>query len=293
MHDKKTQLILSAIRLFGERDYHSTSVQDIVTLAGVSKGAFYQHFQSKEELLVSIYRHYFDRLHNELQEAQTSGEFTTRELLVKAIELQCRIIFENKDFLCMMVNGTAFTEVIRELMVANALQTIKWFQERIIEMYGPDLEPHSLDCASMLTGAVKEYFFCHIFYRYDMDSLKVANYLIDRLDDVAAGIKLKTPQPILDASLGQSKPVLQIENKPLEAQIELIKAWMKRHVKDEQTAAAVLQSLDAIVDELRKEACNGIILQGMYSYCKTLAREEQTLLDLLQQTFANRIPGAC
>lgn len=40
MNDKKMQILKAAVRLFGERDYHTTSVQDIVSLVGVSKGRF-------------------------------------------------------------------------------------------------------------------------------------------------------------------------------------------------------------------------------------------------------------
>ncbi|SDX93371.1 TetR/AcrR family transcriptional regulator [Thermoactinomyces sp. DSM 45892] len=44
----------AGLRLFARRGYHATSVDEIVEEAGYTKGAFYGHFKSKEELFLSI-----------------------------------------------------------------------------------------------------------------------------------------------------------------------------------------------------------------------------------------------
>lgn len=45
--------------LFMEKGYDQTSMQDIVNRLGMSKGAIYHHFKSKEDLLNKISSHYF------------------------------------------------------------------------------------------------------------------------------------------------------------------------------------------------------------------------------------------
>jgi AcrR family transcriptional regulator len=50
----------SALALFGEKGYAATSVQEITEAAGVTKGAFYHHFESKEELLRQIHDQFLD-----------------------------------------------------------------------------------------------------------------------------------------------------------------------------------------------------------------------------------------
>jgi TetR/AcrR family transcriptional regulator len=47
-------LLLAAITLFAEKGYASTSVREIVSLAGVSKPVLYYYFQSKEGLFQAI-----------------------------------------------------------------------------------------------------------------------------------------------------------------------------------------------------------------------------------------------
>ncbi|WP_067173123.1 TetR/AcrR family transcriptional regulator [Microtetraspora niveoalba] len=49
------RLLAEATRLFAERGFESTSVQEIVTAAGVTKGAMYHYFASKDDLLHEIY----------------------------------------------------------------------------------------------------------------------------------------------------------------------------------------------------------------------------------------------
>ena len=49
------RLIAAATRLFAEKGYESTSVQEVVAAAGVTKGAMYHYFGSKDDLLYEIY----------------------------------------------------------------------------------------------------------------------------------------------------------------------------------------------------------------------------------------------
>lgn len=53
-------LIDSALALFGGQGYAATSVQEITEAAGVTKGAFYHHFESKEDLLRLIHDEFLD-----------------------------------------------------------------------------------------------------------------------------------------------------------------------------------------------------------------------------------------
>nr|EIF88865.1 transcriptional regulator, TetR family protein [Streptomyces tsukubensis NRRL18488] len=49
------KLLSAATRLFAEHGYDKTSVQEIVEAAGVTKGALYHYFGSKEDLLQEVY----------------------------------------------------------------------------------------------------------------------------------------------------------------------------------------------------------------------------------------------
>src|SRR4051812_17115168 len=52
----------AATRLFAQRGYLATTVEDIVQAAGVTKPMLYRHFESKQELCVALLRRYRDEL---------------------------------------------------------------------------------------------------------------------------------------------------------------------------------------------------------------------------------------
>ncbi|HUZ65183.1 MAG TPA: TetR/AcrR family transcriptional regulator [Acetobacteraceae bacterium] len=51
---RRSELLDFAQALFFERGYERTTVSDIIEKAGVSKGGFYHHFASKEEMLEAL-----------------------------------------------------------------------------------------------------------------------------------------------------------------------------------------------------------------------------------------------
>jgi AcrR family transcriptional regulator len=52
--DLKQRIVIEGLRLFLQKGFRNTTINDIINAAGVSKGAFYWHFQSKNELLETI-----------------------------------------------------------------------------------------------------------------------------------------------------------------------------------------------------------------------------------------------
>ena len=58
--DTRTRLILSAMKLFAEKGYGSTSVQDILREAGANAGSLYHVFATKQDLLVAVLEAYRD-----------------------------------------------------------------------------------------------------------------------------------------------------------------------------------------------------------------------------------------
>jgi AcrR family transcriptional regulator len=51
----RSQLIVVGRRLFAERGFAATSTEEIVVQAGVTRGALYYHFRSKEDLFRAVY----------------------------------------------------------------------------------------------------------------------------------------------------------------------------------------------------------------------------------------------
>jgi AcrR family transcriptional regulator len=52
--ETRTKIMESAIKLFSNQGFNKASVDDICAQAGISKGAFYHHFKSKQELFLAL-----------------------------------------------------------------------------------------------------------------------------------------------------------------------------------------------------------------------------------------------
>jgi AcrR family transcriptional regulator len=74
------RLMAAATRLFSERGYDRTSVQEIVEAAGVTKGALYHYFGSKDDLLHEIYGRLLRRQKERLDAYADADEPVERRL---------------------------------------------------------------------------------------------------------------------------------------------------------------------------------------------------------------------
>jgi TetR/AcrR family transcriptional regulator, transcriptional repressor for nem operon len=57
-HNSKTQLLNAALQVIRAKGYAGTTVEDICEEAGVTKGSFFHHFKSKDELALSATAHW-------------------------------------------------------------------------------------------------------------------------------------------------------------------------------------------------------------------------------------------
>jgi AcrR family transcriptional regulator len=66
--DRPSELLEAALRIFAERGYASTRLEDIAAAVGVTKGTIYHYFATKEELLLRAIEHYHDQAFLPLQQ---------------------------------------------------------------------------------------------------------------------------------------------------------------------------------------------------------------------------------
>ena len=79
----RRKILTTAKKLFVEKGYFNTSMRDIARVAGVSTGAVYHHFESKEEIAGHIYRETLEIIKRRIESAIKKGK--TTEERVKGI----------------------------------------------------------------------------------------------------------------------------------------------------------------------------------------------------------------
>lgn len=123
---KRQQLLGEAEKLFCQRGYDKTSVQDILAAAGISKGGFYHHFDSKDEVLTALCQ----------RRAERAAAFTADALDAAHTPME-RINAVLRGFIPMRLEETAFLNML--------LPVIARAEGRAIAMtYQDALESHFL-----------------------------------------------------------------------------------------------------------------------------------------------------
>jgi AcrR family transcriptional regulator len=92
----KERLLRVATRLFARHGFEGTSVQDIVDAAGVTKGAMYHYYDSKDDLLYEVYQKLLTMQTSQL-EAIAAGPGTPEERLRAAAVDVVRTSLDNLD----------------------------------------------------------------------------------------------------------------------------------------------------------------------------------------------------
>ncbi len=91
----------AAVELFARDGFANTSVQQIVDAAGVTKGAMYHYFRSKDDLLFGIYEHLLT-----LQGERLAAIVATRDSTAQKLRSACVDVIETSiEFLA---EGTVF-----------------------------------------------------------------------------------------------------------------------------------------------------------------------------------------
>ncbi|MBN1304519.1 MAG: TetR/AcrR family transcriptional regulator [Anaerolineales bacterium] len=89
----RKRIMEAATRLFANAGYNATSVDQICKEAGVSKGAFYHHFSSKQAIFVALFEDWIVALDDGMKEMHKENIPQTLLYLTNMIPL----IFETAD----------------------------------------------------------------------------------------------------------------------------------------------------------------------------------------------------
>ena len=97
--DRRKQILRAAVEVFAERGFHRTRVSDIAQRAGVAYGLIYHYFESKDDVLNSVFEenwNVFLKVLRDLRDnpAQTAAAKlrSVAELLIDALEVAPSII---------------------------------------------------------------------------------------------------------------------------------------------------------------------------------------------------------
>jgi AcrR family transcriptional regulator len=94
--DSRQEILRTAARLFQQRGYDATSMNDVAAALKLSKGGLYHHFQSKDEILFEIMNHAME-ITEERVLAPVRGIADPEERLRALIRLHIEVVLSPLD----------------------------------------------------------------------------------------------------------------------------------------------------------------------------------------------------
>jgi TetR/AcrR family transcriptional regulator, transcriptional repressor for nem operon len=93
MNNTKDYIIKSTCILFLQKNYKEVTLQEIVKKTGLSKGAFYHHFETKEKLFLEVLHFFMDwSIHSYEKYSQNSFLQFYNDYIIETVELNNKYI---------------------------------------------------------------------------------------------------------------------------------------------------------------------------------------------------------
>ena len=117
--EKRRLLLDAAVRVFARKGYHASRVGDIAEEAGVAHGLLYHYFQSKEDVLLTVFRETWRALIATIKSVEQVGD-PPREQLRKVAEILLRSWRRDPDLVRVLV-----LEVTRSAQLGQRVSDVR------------------------------------------------------------------------------------------------------------------------------------------------------------------------
>lgn len=230
----KKQLIMEkALELFAKNGFESTSVQQITDHCGISKGAFYLSFKSKDELILALIDQFMIHFTTDIDYLVKNT--LTDDLLNQFYMAAFQSFHQHSDFakILMKEQTQSFNqELIRKLHYYDRLfeDTILCMVERL---YKENVNHIKYDLMYCIKGFISMYSHLFIFYQLPLDLKLLSESLVEKTNIIAQ----HTTIPFISEDL-----------------IPLLDHSMKEEFTKEKLVALVDEKMEEMEDSIEKES---------------------------------------
>lgn len=121
---KEQEIIAVAARLFKEKGYRATTLEDIAAAVGMLKGSLYYYIQSKEELLYLVVRDPIRQAYNRLEEI-VHTDTSAQDKISRAITNHMTLFHQHYPHIAVYLHD--YHNLMQKLQ-KNAIETPKHYQ---------------------------------------------------------------------------------------------------------------------------------------------------------------------
>ncbi len=223
-----------ALELFAEQGFEATSVQQITAHCGISKGAFYLSFKSKDELILALIDHFMTQfitnIDYEVKNTKNDGD-----LLYKFYYTIFDSFHKHSDFGKILIKEQMQSfneEFILKILAYDQLME-KVILSMVERLYGEKIEQIKYDLIYCIKGFMKTYSELFLFHNLPLDLNLLAESLVEKTNLLAKHITI----PFISTEL-----------------VQLFKQPTQKEVTKEQILDIIEQCIEEIAESIEKES---------------------------------------
>lgn len=231
----KKQLIMDkALELFAEQGFEATSVQQITAHCGISKGAFYLSFKSKDELILALIDHFMIQFITNI-DYEVKSTKNDEDLLYKFYYTIFDSFHKHSDFGKILIKEQMQSfneEFILKIRAYDQLME-KVILTMVERLYGEEIEQTKYDLIYCIKGFMKTYSELFLFHNLPLDLNLLTQSLVEKTNVLAKHISI----PFISTEL-----------------IQLFKQPTQEEVTTEQILVVIEQCIKEIEESIEKES---------------------------------------
>ncbi len=142
--ERRRAILDAAVRLFAEKGYHDTKMDEVAERAGLSKGALYLYYRSKEDLFCELIEEKMDRMAPVLRAAVDSST-SLEELVANLVRTQLHQREENMDLFRIFTAEQPRADLGLQKSWAKIRRRLEGFVQYLADCFGRFLPHASLE----------------------------------------------------------------------------------------------------------------------------------------------------
>ncbi|TKC14905.1 TetR/AcrR family transcriptional regulator [Robertmurraya kyonggiensis] len=187
---KKLLIMEKALELFANQGFEATSVQQITDYCGISKGAFYLSFKSKEELIIELIDYFMKQFISDVDYVVKNSK--KEELLSEFFYATYRNFHEHSNFAKVLIKEQA--QSLSEAFLLRMRNYDHMLDKTILTMiehlYSDAVEHTKYDLVYSIKGLVNNYSGLILFNNLPVDVDLLVRSLVEKANILAQHVTI-------------------------------------------------------------------------------------------------------
>ncbi|SES08797.1 TetR/AcrR family transcriptional regulator [Psychrobacillus sp. OK032] len=258
MNTKKRNILEAAQRLFIEKGFRSTTVNDIIEEAKVSKGTFYNYFSSKNECIIAILENARKETVIKRKEIHTQQNASDVHILTKQLSIRLTVYEEHNLFPLFASIINSQDVGLRDLIKRNYIEEINWLSNRLIDVFGEQTKNVATDCAVLALGMIQQLQHPWINPSTNISFDQLIEFILRRIKTIIYEMTATNDSLLINSFFKQKTEESSVTREHV---IELLKTFYLE--EKDSFSPNTIQAIEFVLEELSKELPRIFLLENI------------------------------